>query len=356
MSDSPVKPATNTPRILAFDYLRGFFILIIVVDHLYRWPNLFEFVSGRGELWSSAAQGFVIISGLLVGYIRGYKNRKLPLRDVSKKLVSRGIMLYAWLVITTVALVAASWILMFKGNISYVPIAPYHWGELFSSIFTFSYAYPLTHFLYLYAIFLVISPVMIWLLRRGWAWTGALLSIAGWILGQIYPTEWLQWQILFFLPAIAGFYMDAAFTRYYKLSRPIRQSIRYGSAILALATILLSMIVILPYKPGEYQSIFFSREPISLGTIILSFIWFMGLLSIFQFVQPLLQRYFGWLLLPFGERSLTAYIVHALPVLTCQYFFITYSNLFINTLITAGCVLLTWLILKIPRINTIIPR
>ena len=74
-------------RMLALDYLRGFFIVIIVIDHLWRWPNMFEYVSGRGELWASAAEGFVIISGLLVGYVRGYKNRNQPLLEVSKKLI-----------------------------------------------------------------------------------------------------------------------------------------------------------------------------------------------------------------------------------------------------------------------------
>src|ERR1700757_4441609 len=98
-------------RIEALDYLRGFFILVIIVDHVWRWPNLFQYASGRGELWASAAEGFIIISGLLVGYVRGRKSLKKPLRDVSKKLVLRGLMLYVWVIITTVILAVASWYL-----------------------------------------------------------------------------------------------------------------------------------------------------------------------------------------------------------------------------------------------------
>lgn len=105
-------------RMLVLDYLRGFFIMIIIADHLWRWPNLFEYVSGRGELWSSAAEGFVIISGLLVGYVRGYKNREKPMLEVAKKLVIRGIMLYIWMIIVSIALVWATWSLTFNGNMA----------------------------------------------------------------------------------------------------------------------------------------------------------------------------------------------------------------------------------------------
>ena len=78
-----MKPTTATNRrLLALDYLEVF-IVVIIVDHLWRWPNLFQFVSGRGELWASAAEGFVIISGLLIGYT-WLQNRNLPLIDVGK--------------------------------------------------------------------------------------------------------------------------------------------------------------------------------------------------------------------------------------------------------------------------------
>src|SRR6478752_2733089 len=97
----PTIPASSASRFLALDYLRGFFIIVIIVDHLWRWPSLFEFISGRGELWSSAAQGFIIISGLLIGYIRGYKNRDQPLWGITKKLLKRGLTLYVWMFITT---------------------------------------------------------------------------------------------------------------------------------------------------------------------------------------------------------------------------------------------------------------
>ena len=343
-------------RILALDYLRGFFITVIIIDHLWRWPTLFSLMSGRGELWASAAEGFVIISGLLVGYVRGYKNRTQPLGVVSKKLVTRGAMLYIWMIITSLALVSASWLLSFKGNMAYVPIPAGDWQTLITSILRTDYVHTLTHFLYLYAIFLVVSPLAIWMLRQGKAWSVGIISAVLWGWGFLQGIEWMQWQVLFFVPAIAGYYLDALFDAYYRLSVTARKTIRFGSIGLTAITIAIAAAIILPHEPGTYQETFFSRDPVTPATIVISFVWFLGLLSLFQLVLPWLTRWFGWLLLTFGERSLTAYILHTVPLVICQVFFAESSNLWLNTLLTAACIIATWGLLKIPQINRIIPR
>lgn len=69
---------------LALDYLRGYFIVVIIIDHLYRWPSALALLTGQGHLWFNAADGFVIVSGLMIGYVRGYKGLKLSYWDVTK--------------------------------------------------------------------------------------------------------------------------------------------------------------------------------------------------------------------------------------------------------------------------------
>jgi hypothetical protein len=343
-------------RIIALDYLRGFFIIVIIIDHLWRWPNIFEAVSGRGELWSSAAEGFVIISGLLVGYIRGFKNRTLPMGEVTKKLISRGIMLYVWMIITSVLLVTVSWLLVFKGDMAYIPIPVGDWNALITNTLRFDYVHTLTHFLYLYAIFLVLSPVAIVLLRRGFGWIVALISIGAWLFGVINTIEWMQWQILFFVPMIAGFYFEAILKKYRSLSVKTKDITRFGSIGIMAITVAISAMIVLPHIPGEYEDTLFGRDPVTFSTVIISFVWFTGLLSLFQLISPWLERWLGWLLLTFGERSLTAYILHTIPLVICQLLFTESSNIVLNSLLTAGCILGTWGLLKIPGINRIIPR
>jgi hypothetical protein len=128
------KQPRSAGRIIALDYLRGFFIVVIIIDHLWRWPNIFQYMTGRGELWVSAAEGFVMISGMLVGYIHGYKKRQLPLSGIAAKLIQRGLMLYIWMCITTVFLVATTWYAQFKGNVAHVPIPVGDWQALLHQI------------------------------------------------------------------------------------------------------------------------------------------------------------------------------------------------------------------------------
>jgi hypothetical protein len=354
VQNRPSQPATT--RLLALDYLRGFFIIVIIADHLWRWPNIFESITGRGELWSSAAEGFVIISGLLIGYVRGYKDRQKPLAEVSKKVIKRGILLYVWMLITTLLLVGVSWMLDFKGEIAYVPQPAGEWGTLIISTLRFDYVHTLTHFLYLYAIFLVLSPLAIWLLRNKKAWVLGMISGVVWVIGIINAIEWMQWQLLFFLPAIVGFYLEPLLARYHKLSLISRRTIRFGSIIVTLVTAAIASFIILPTIPGTYENSLFGREPITLPTILTSFLWFGGLLSLFQLLLTYLKRWLGWLLQVFGERSLTAYILHIIPLVLCQLLFAESTDFWLNSFLVTACILFTWGLLKIPHINKIIPR
>jgi hypothetical protein len=351
-----MQPTTALSRLLALDYLRGFFIVVIIIDHLWRWPNLFEYVSGRGELWASAAEGFVIISGLLIGYIRGYKNRHQPFTEVSKKLIKRGVLLYIWMYITTAVLVALSWYLSYKGSLAYIPYNEYDWQSLLLGMLRLDYVHSLTHFLYLYAIFLVISPIVIILLRRSLAWIVAVLSLIVWFAGTQLSIEWMQWQILFFLPSIAGYYLEPLRHRYNSLPQYTRTLLAYGSICITAITIIFAASIILPSAPGTYSETLFTREPLSLARILIAFVWFIGLFSLFELSQRFIQRYFGWLLLPFGTKSLTAYILHTLPLMAFSFFFASFDTVWMNTLAAVACILATWALIKIPNINRVIPR
>lgn len=348
--------ATKTPRIIAFDYLRGYFILILIVDHLWRWPNLFQYVSGRGELWVSAAEGFIIISGLLVGYVHGYKKRHIPLKDIAKRLIKRGLMLYVWMVITTIVLVSAIWLLQARGATAHIPIVQHDWSALLSSAISLDYVNSLTHFLYLYAIYLVLSPLVLWLLRRGKSWIVLASSLAGWMLGYGFGIEWLQWQILFFVAATGGYHMDTLFHRYRSLSISHKRTLRIGSISVLITTFIMCIVALLPLDPGTYRNSTFTRMPLTIETVGLAFVWFIGYLSLFQYLLPILKRSIGWLLLTFGERSLTAYILHIVPLILCQWLIANTDNFWLNTLYALGAVLMTWALMRIPHINRIIPR
>jgi hypothetical protein len=339
-------------RIEALDYLRGFFILVIIVDHLWRWPNLFQYASGRGELWVSAAEGFVMISGLLVGYVRGYKGLKKPFAEISKKLIARGLMLGIWAIITTILIVTASWTLVFRSNIAYVPIAQFDWWNLIVKSLTLQYTHTLSHFLYLYALFLVAAPLLVWLLRRRQWWIGGVISVGLFVLGTFWKIESLQWQLLFFLPAIAGFYLDSIIA----YCRRIPPWLIWTFISVGAASVIWSALVVLPIAPGWYHTHLFSREPLAPARIGLAVVWFITLAYLFNKGLQWLEHSVGWLLMPFGTRSLTAYIVHSLPLMLIALFIPATNSFILNSLIAALAILATWTILKIPNLNKVIPR
>lgn len=346
------KDSAPSRRIEALDYLRGFFILVIIVDHLWRWPNLFQYASGRGELWASAAEGFIIISGLLVGYVRGRKSLKKPLSEVSKKLVLRGIMLYIWVIITTIILVVASWYLPFASNIAFVPYDKGDLLGLLSGTVTLQFAHSLTHFLYLYAIFLVVAPVFVWLFRRGMWWLGVLLSMVGWAYGFALNIEYLQWQALFFLAAAGGFYLDQIIA----VGRKIPERFVWLAVFCAMISIVVAEAIILPSSPGSYSHEVFTREPLSLPRIGLALTWFVALAWLFNLLEPWLHKFVGWILLPFGTRSLTAYILHSFVLMLVSLAIPNTYEFWLNTLIAVIAIMGTWAVLKIPNINRVVPR
>lgn len=341
---------------MALDYLRGFFIVVIIVDHLWRWPNIFQFVTGRGELWVSAAEGFVLISGLLVGYVHGYKKRHLPLKPLAGKLIKRGIMLYLWMWITAILLVAVTWNLAPKGGMAYIPIATGDWPELLKQMLSLNYAHSLTHFLYLYALYLAASPLVIWFLRKSLWWVVLLASLAIYIVGILLNIESLQWQLIFFVATVIGYHFDRLMTTFRSLRPSLKKTLRIGAIIGMLASFLMSAWIILPQVPGSYTDPIFTRRPLSFPTIPLAILWFFGLLSLFTYLLPLLKRWGKWLL-TFGQSSLTAYILHIIPLSIVQLLFPpTDGQFWLNTLLTIACVAATWMLMKIPGINRVIPR
>jgi len=346
-------------RLETLDRLRGFFIIVIIIDHLSRWPSLFGLITGKALLWVTAAEGFVAISGLLVGYVRGYKNRSLPLKDVSLKLVRRGALLYIWSLIASITYVAIIWYIPIQGGAPSTPMAIGDWGTFLVQLVTLQYTFVWVHFLTLYAIFLVASPIAIWLLRRGYAWMVGAISFGLLALGWVTHSEALQWQFLFFIPSIVGFYLQPILDWWHNQPKAKRSVIAITTVGLTLATIILS--TILTFYAQNFQSLadqvnaYFMKDTISLARAAMAFLWFAGFLFIFYALRRFITKYLDWLLIPIGTHSLTAYILHGLALVAISLCTIGGSDPVINTLLGVVAVLIVWVLLKIPFVRRVIP-
>ena len=355
----PTTKPIKKNRFLTLDYLRGFFIVVIIVDHLSRWPSLFAIVSGKALLWVTAAEGFVAISGLLVGYVRGFKNKDQPMRSVAKKLLLRAGLLYLWSLIASIAYAAIIWYVPLKGGAPWVPIPVGDWQELITQLITMKYTFVWVHFLTLYALFLAAAPIAVWLLRKGLAWVVAIASFAALIIGWNLHNEALQWQFLFFIPTIAGYYLDSIMNWWKKLTAKTRHSIT--TATLAVTGLTIGVSIIATFYPAilgdasDTLNALFAKDTISLWRAGIAFLWFGGFILLFSIFGTFIQRFFGWLLLPIGTHSLTAYILHGVAICAISFVGLGSENILANTLLGATAILITWGLLKVPFVRKVIP-
>jgi len=355
------KPEIKTQsRLETLDHLRGFFIVVIIIDHLWRFPSFFAFLSGKALLWVTAAEGFVAISGLLVGYVRGYKNRHLPFKEVAGKLLRRAGILYLWSLIASIAYVAIIWYLPLKGGFPSTPMEVGDWQEFLTQLITMKYTYIWVHFLTLYALFLAASPVAIWLLRRNLAWMVALMSLAALILGWITKIEALQWQFLFFIPSIVGFYLQSILNWWHDRKRSTRIAIAATTVGLTVATLATS--ILFTFYSATFTALadyvngtLFAKDSISLLRVAIAFLWFTGYMFVFYKLRRVISKAFNWLLVPIGTHSLTAYILHGAALCIISYFTISLDNFWLNNLLNVIAILITWGLVKIPFVRRVVP-
>lgn len=345
---------------LALDLLRGFFIVVIIIDHLWRWPSLFGYISGQGDLWVTAGEGFVIISGLLIGYVRGYKNRQLPLLTVAIKIWKRALLLYGWLVGLSILYAALAWYGNFVASTSYVGIPKGEWLQLIGQSLTVTYRHTWIYFLYFYTFLLAVSPVFIYLLRRNQNIAVVALCFVGYAIGRIFGYEWMQWIPLFFLPAMAGYYLPNIQQRWTHRSQTYRRTLLTVLYTLTSSTLVASFICIF-LMPSNPVAIFFNdimtkQHHFPGWRIPLSLLWFVGFAMTFHHFRKPIDRAFGWLLLPFGMRSLTAYIVHGPVIFAIAALAPTSLDIWYNTALGALAIVATWFIMTRKSVQKVVPQ
>lgn len=371
---SSSKPKSR--RIDELDLLRGFFILVIILDHLQFWPSPLQYLTGQGRLWVSAAEGFFLISGLLIGYLRIYKAWSAPFKPIAQKLAERAALLYVWCVGITFALVALT--VLLPGDGAMLPKLPdatqtasiptYLW-----SVISTQYASDWIYFLRLYAIMLLVSPLFIWLVRKGLWYVALGLSLATYTASLVFGINEgaMQWQILFFGAALIGWKLETILA--WLRARPLlRKATLYSLIVFTLSTMALSYFFVHGWGYVEsttatisrdaYISIranvdpLFSNNPMVPLRIGLAFIWFFGLLALFHVAKKYIKGFFGWLLMPFGQLSLSFYVLQALVLPFIVTLVPVSTNWLVNGLVGVVVVIGIWALMRIKVISSLLPR
>ncbi len=354
-------PTIKTKRIDAFDLLRGFFIVVIIIDHLGKFPSLWMFITGKALLWMTAAEGFIMISGFMIGYIRGFKSLKKPFQDIAWTLTKRAGILYLWMVIMSIVYTALVWHSPYDVFIIGAP-HQYDGGEkALLDIFTMKEPAVWIHFLKLYAVFLLGAIGFVWLLRQGRAAVAFALTSFLYICGLVIDSELLKWQYLFFLTAFAGFYLETIRDYWHNrhtVARWALYGLLYGASITTLYLSIVSVYFssLLPTWFTTWADSTFAIQQFGLGRLLISVLWFGALLLLFVKIAPWLQKITGRQLQYIGTHSLTAYIVHGLVIYAINLQIWPENQFWLNTSIGALTVLGVWAVIKLPLVRAIIPK
>lgn len=361
-------------RIIALDLLRGYFLVAILFDHLQYFPNGLDWVSGRGQLYVSAAEGFFFISGIVLGIVRGRKLLDKPFSFATKLLLKRGVQLYITTVVLFFIFTFIGWLFINNPGIKpgLRPMNENFWTILINAL-DFNYIYGWADYLRLYAVYLFVSPLAMWLLRKGKWYLLLLASLVTWYFYNFSPLDTAElsqvfsWQILFFGGMTVGFYLDPI--RHWWAKRPavLKRSVIIATASIAAVTMLVNFIFIVW---GDnllgHQTVldidnslqpFFNKERLPLYRVGLFLIWFGASFWFVSLIERFVLRRLGWLLIPFGTNSLYVYTIEAFVI-----YFIhllvpdASSNLLINLTLCLVCLGITWAAVRKKFLMGIIPR
>lgn len=176
----------------------------MLVDHIARFPNLYDLISGRNLLWFSAAEGFVTISGLLVGYIYAHKFTKQP-KLVIHKLYRRAFVLYIAVISLALFFILYTHSILHDGHFTDGSIV-----DFVFQLLTLQYSYGWAEFLTHYVIFLLFAPIGLYLITTKRSWLLFILSGALWAMNLWNSADQTRyeftasWQFLFFMGMIVG--------------------------------------------------------------------------------------------------------------------------------------------------------
>ena len=343
--------------------LRGFCVVVMVADHIGGQQSWLYVVTGGNRFFTSAAEGFVLISGIVMGTV--YRNviEREGMTAMLRKVMRRAAFLYGLTVSLTIAFALLSYLFDSAWSRTMTKTNPL---EFVLSVGTLHRSYPVTDVLMLYTLLVFAAPPLLWLLATG----RTLIALAGawgiWLLWQVSPADvqfpwnvvdggfpFAAWQLPFAVGVIVGYHRERI-TR--AITTPARVAIVIGATVTAIALIVAFQLTIADRA---------STQPSALAWLLSSDLVFgkndlrpgrlLALVGVAIFVYAFVtvtwvpvRRAFGWLFLPLGQRALGAYGLHL--------FVLVLSNSWIgdllrfgadNTLLQIACIAVIWALLPV---------
>ncbi|HLZ27446.1 MAG TPA: OpgC domain-containing protein [Chloroflexota bacterium] len=321
-------------RDLRVDLLRGFCIFAMVVDHFGGDSWLYA-ITGGNRFYVSAAEGFIFISGFVMGQAYRSKRDRSGLPAAMVEALRRARTLY----LATVALTIIFSLLYLYTDIALWTGRDFGLGidslqEIVVASLTLHYTYHGTDILAMYTLLLLVAPLVLLLLSVGeWYWV-LVPSWLLWLAYQVYPEEasipWYirhgenfplaAWQVLFVTGHVLGFYR-AAWTRWLQRFPRLRVVVVALGIAVTLALVSLAwgtdkgvQFAFFDIDPNVLDESFF-KVPLRPGRVVAFLSVAIVGYTMATYLWVPLKRVVGWLMLPLGQAALYSYIVHFFLIL-----------------------------------------
>ncbi|HZS02131.1 MAG TPA: OpgC domain-containing protein [Chloroflexota bacterium] len=356
-------------RDLRLDFLRGFCALAMIVDHIGGASWLYA-LTGGNRFFTSAAEGFIFISGLVVGIVyRGFMERD-GLGPALRRVLERAAQLYLLAVGLTLVFLPVSELLGLRWAQGVDLSDP---AAFVVSVLTLHRTYYVVDIPLLYALLLAVTPLALVLLSQGYTPVVLVLSWGLWGGYQFFPEQadvpwpiagnyafhFSAWQVLFITAMVIGYHRD-------RVAAALRWVPRWPALVVSGLGVAALVAI---YRGGDaFWRMLPVEDPASLDVTDLVVTLFgkgdlrpgrlVAFAVVFVFCYLLVDRLWrawdralGWLLLPLGQNALYAYAVHVVFVLLVGIFLppLALTERWLRTVYTAlqlALVGLTWLMIR----------
>lgn len=375
-------------RDLRIDFLRGLIMVYVIIVH-FEYFSVFSLFAWERLAIISSAEGFVFLSGIVVGMV--YKRRLLQtgLKSASRLLWQRAFKLYRvniYMILSILLLGLLPFVNVFEvthwinpwtnESFALFPVEGTSVSSTISQTLLLRIGPHQYQVIGLYVVLLALAPGALYLLSRGKA---GILLLLSWILyagnhflqipltgaryEMAFPT--LTWQLLFFHGMAIGYYRHVvldyiASTRwlfYLAISAAIGFLFLTNNNQHLLYLPGWHLDFIKPETYGMLYAFWFQKTSLGLGRILNNAVLFVLAYYLLTTYWVWFEKSLAWLLVPLGQNSLYVFTLHV-------YFLLLLSNtplpglnnIWINSFLHLAVIFTIWGMVKRQILFHIIPR
>ncbi|PDP93887.1 OpgC domain-containing protein [Enterobacter cloacae] len=369
-------------RDLRIDFMRGIALVMMVVAHT-EVMSVFNIFSWERFGLTTGAEGFVILSGFMLGMLNRTRLQKVVLLTVSW-----GLYLWAWKIYRVNIIIIVSFILLawvpnitlfevthftdrFSGESwSLYPVTPQIKETWFNIILYLQIGPHQTQILGLYIFLLLFSPLFLGMLQKGKVWWLLGLSLLVYSLWQRWPLRLtpaefefafplLAWQFIFVLGMACGWYKAEllSFAR-----TPAGKVVVVALVMVSLVLGFVAQNHTNPFMPpalllhvippdtfNTFYHTWAAKNGLGPVRVLNDIALMVTVYLVLTWWWVPLNKMFGWFLIPLGQHSLYTFILHVYVVLLVSQFitFDLWRHAWTeNTLVHAAALGILWLMAK----------